>query len=107
LADCAASLGLHEDVPALLPGGRAGALFGRALLMKLLVFMFPIGAIVGAIVGASRNRTREGAILGLLLGFVGVVVVVCMDPKPDAGSPLAPAGWRLIGAADGPATSDL
>ena len=72
--------------------------------MELLLFMFPIGAIVGAIVGASRNRTRDGAILGFLLGFVGVVIVVCLDPKPAARSPLSPAGWRLIGAAEHPMT---
>ncbi len=56
--------------------------------MAPLLFMFPVGAIVGAIVGAHRNRTREGAILGFLLAFVGVIIVVCMDPKPVAGSPL-------------------
>jgi uncharacterized membrane protein len=72
--------------------------------MGLLVFMFPIGAIVGAIVGHSRNRTREGAILGFLLGFIGVVIVVCMDPKPAARSPLSPAGWWLVGAAEHPVT---
>jgi uncharacterized membrane protein len=79
-------------------------LWRRALLMALLLFMFPIGAIVGAIVGASGNRIREGAILGFVLGFIGVVIVVCMDPKPAAGSPLSPAGWRLIGAAEHPVT---
>jgi hypothetical protein len=52
--------------------------------MELLAFMFPVGAIVGAIVGAGSNRTRDGAILGLVLGFIGVVIVVCMDPRPVA-----------------------
>jgi hypothetical protein len=55
--------------------------------MGSLLFMFPIGAVVGAIVGATRNRTREGAILGFLLAFVGVVIVVFMEPKPVSGSP--------------------
>ena len=72
--------------------------------MALLLFMFPIGAIVGAIVGQTMNRTREGAILGFVLGFIGVVIVVCMDPKPAAGSPPSPAGWRLMGAAERPVT---
>jgi hypothetical protein len=72
--------------------------------MGLLLFMFPIGAIVGAMVGASANRTREGAILGFVLGFIGVVIVVCMDRKPAAESPLPPAGWRLMGGAERPVT---
>ena len=55
--------------------------------MGSLLFMFPIGAVVGAIVGATRNRTREGAILGFLLAFVGVVIVICLEPKPVTGSP--------------------
>ena len=54
--------------------------------MAPLVFMFPVGAMVGAIVGASRNRTLEGAILGLLLAFIGVCIVVCMEAKPGEGS---------------------
>ena len=73
--------------------------------MALLLFMFPIGALVGAMVGATTNRAREGAILGFLLGFIGVVIVVCMDPKPVAGSPLSPADWRLMGAVDHPVTA--
>jgi predicted branched-subunit amino acid permease len=72
--------------------------------MELLLFMWPIGGIVGAIVGQSLNRTREGAILGFVLGFIGVVIVVCMDRKPAAGSPPPRAGWRLMGGADRPVT---
>ena len=68
--------------------------------MELLLLMWPIGGIVGAIVGHSLNRTREGAILGLVLGFIGVVIVVCMDRKPAVESPPPPAGWRLVGAAE-------
>jgi predicted branched-subunit amino acid permease len=73
--------------------------------MALLLLMWPIGGLVGAIVGQSLNRTREGAILGFVLGFIGVVIVVCMDRKPAAGSPLPPAGWRFL-AAEHPVTPE-
>ena len=67
----------------LLALGAAGYLVGviitrdawMSLPPAMLIIFALMGFVVGSVVGEARRRTREGAILGLLLGPLGWLIV--------------------------------
>lgn len=48
--------------------------------MGPVVAVWGFSVLVGWIVGAAKGRGVAGFVLGLLLGVLGVIVVVCMRP---------------------------
>ena len=51
--------------------------------MEQLVIIWLLCSVVGAIVGNSKGRGAEGAILGLVLGFFGVIITIFLPAKGD------------------------
>ncbi len=49
-------------------------------MSETLILIWVAGVIVGALVGGSKGRAWTGAALGLVLGWLGVVIVALM-PK--------------------------
>jgi hypothetical protein len=48
----------------------------------LLVIICLSCAALGYGIGKNKGRGTEGAVLGLLLGLIGVIIVACLKPKP-------------------------
>ena len=44
----------------------------------LILFWIFIGGIVGGMIGAAKNRTEVGIAMGMLLGFIGWIIVAVM-----------------------------
>jgi len=38
--------------------------------------------IVSWIIGSEKNRAADGFILGVFLGFLGIIAIICMKPIP-------------------------
>lgn len=59
-------------------------------------------AIVGSIIGDSKGKRTEGALLGLLLGVIGLIAIAVMKDDRPGAQPVAvqavpqagPAGWH-------------
>lgn len=62
-----------------LVGFLVGAIVTRDAWMGLppamLIVFAVMGGVIGSIVGEAKRRTREGAVLGLLLGPLGWLIV--------------------------------
>jgi hypothetical protein len=67
---------------------------GVSPVVWIYVFWCLIGGILGAVIARSKNRkTWQGAVLGVLLGLIGVVIVALLPrgsdtPTPTSGPPL-------------------
>jgi len=73
---------------------------------QFLIFMFGVWffvavgcAILGSVIGDQKNLRKEGALLGLLLGIFGLIIIAVMkDPvKRQAeyvAATSAPPGWQ-------------
>jgi hypothetical protein len=46
----------------------------------LLAISFILSTLVGGLVGKSKGRTGAGVTLGVLLGWLGVLITVCLPP---------------------------
>lgn len=49
-----------------------------------ILVIWGISALLGMIIGANKGRAGTGLVLGLLLGFIGVIIVAVMSPTPEA-----------------------
>jgi hypothetical protein len=53
------------------------------MLLAIPVFWFaPIG--LGALLGNSKGRLAMGLVLGIVLGWIGVIIVACVPPTRAA-----------------------
>ena len=76
----------------LLALGTAGFLIGflitgeawMGLSYAMLLIVAVMGFVVGSIVGDSKGRTREGAVLGLLFGPMGWLIVRLEGPRKQS-----------------------
>ena len=59
----------------------------------LFVIAWFLSGILGALIGQSKNRVAEGAVLGFLLGVIGLAILLFLSPKPQAGA----ATWPTPG----------
>ena len=50
-------------------------------------------AALGYVVGNGKGRATEGLLLGLFLGLIGVVIIVCLRPKAQVGFQAAPGSY--------------
>jgi uncharacterized membrane protein len=68
-------------------------------LFAVGIILWPIaGGVAGALIAQSKNRSAlEGAVLGVFLGWIGIVVEVVLPALPEKGA-LAPSGGGLFGA---------
>jgi hypothetical protein len=57
-----------------------------SILLTALILWCVIWGLVGYIVGKPRNRANEGVIWGGLLGLIGVLVILAMDPRDPRAS---------------------
>ena len=48
--------------------------------MELIVIWLVLGPLVGYLIGKPKGREGYGLLLGLLLGFIGWIIVAVMDP---------------------------
>jgi hypothetical protein len=65
---------------------------GGSLVVWLYVLWCLVGGILGAVVAQSKNRKAwHGALLGVLLGLIGVLIVALLPEVPEA-SPVDGAG---------------
>ena len=48
--------------------------------MELIVIWLVLGPLVGYLIGRPKGREGYGLLLGLLLGFIGWIIVAVMDP---------------------------
>jgi hypothetical protein len=55
--------------------------------MILAVIMWCLCALVGAVICRPKNREAEGAALGFVLGPIGVIVAILLQPKTPADAP--------------------
>src|SRR5437660_1283809 len=64
-------------------------------LFAIGIILWPIaGGIAGALVAQSKNRSvLEGALLGIFLGWIGIVVEVVLPALPATGSPAPIGAW--------------
>ncbi len=51
--------------------------------MGLFAVSALICGLIGLLLGQSKNRQVEGLFLGLLLGVIGLIIVVCLSPKEE------------------------
>lgn len=51
------------------------------------ILLWPIaGGVAGALIAQSKNRSAlEGVLLGVFLGWIGIVVEVVLPPLPEKG----------------------
>ncbi len=42
-----------------------------------------IGTVVAVMIGRNKGRTAAGLVLGLLLGWAGVLIIALMPPTPE------------------------
>jgi hypothetical protein len=54
----------------------------------LIVIVWLGCAALSYVIGNSKGRGTEGALLGLLLGIIGVIIISCLSPKPGFQQPL-------------------
>lgn len=54
-----------------------------------------ICAVIGGAIGQGKGLAGTGVLLGLLLGFIGIIIVILMKPKePEpAFAPSGPPSW--------------
>lgn len=62
-------------------------------VMEFFLLLWVAMAVVGMLIADGKNRSKlEGALLGGLLGIIGVIIVACL-PR---GLPQAPLGMRAV-----------
>ena len=44
-------------------------------------FIYIVCVIIALVIGSEKNRPVLGLILGILLGFIGVIIIACIDKK--------------------------
>ena len=49
-----------------------------------LVFVWIVCAFIGAAIGGAKNRAGTGFLLGLVLGFIGVIIIAVMPGEKKA-----------------------
>ena len=57
--------------------------FSGAEMAYLVIWI--ICAVIGALIGESKGRKVEGALLGGLLGLLGVLIIALLPSKPAVG----------------------
>jgi hypothetical protein len=83
-SECAAILGRAES--------QSSGWGGVSPFVWIYVFWCLIGGILGAVIARSKNRkTWEGALLGVLLGLIGVLIVALLPKVSDTPPPASPA----------------
>jgi hypothetical protein len=73
-----------------------------------------VGGILGAVIAQSKNRkTWQGALLGVLLGLIGVLIVALLPKLPErssvgraSGDPIGPVRQPAAVPDTGPSVSD-
>jgi hypothetical protein len=65
--------------------------------MALLLVIGAISAFVGYMIGEPKERGASGALLGGLLGLIGLVIIAVMKPLPETQGPVDPRVGRLGG----------
>jgi hypothetical protein len=59
--------------------------------MGALVLFWIAAIVVAGLIGSSKNKAGTGVALGLLLGWIGVIIAACLSADP----PPAPSGrWQ-------------
>ncbi len=68
-------------------------------LIVFWIFGAIVFAIIGALIGNSKGLRTEGALLGLLLGIIGVLIIAVMKPargfEAQRGGP--PGAGQIVG----------
>lgn len=64
------------------------------LLFNMVVFSAMICGIAGLILGSRKGHTWIGAILGLMLGPIGLLIVWSMPPTPAVQRAIHDAQWQ-------------
>jgi Short C-terminal domain len=76
------------------------------VLIPYLIVWLAIGAGVGLLIGRSKERPAAGFWLGLLLGWIGWIIIALMSRTPEAEArrhiAVAAASQRLAGAPGAP-----
>jgi hypothetical protein len=58
------------------------------LLLLLLILAFWIAPVaVGAVIGGNKGHQALGVVLGLLLGWIGVIIIALVRPAQQPGWP--------------------
>ena len=73
-------------------------------LFAIFFLLWPIaGGIAGALIAQSKNRSAlEGALLGIFLGWIGIVVEVVLPALPENEAPAPIGAWPSRPAAPTP-----
>jgi uncharacterized membrane protein YeaQ/YmgE (transglycosylase-associated protein family) len=79
-SECAAIL---EQAGTRLSGSR-----GTSPIVWIYVFWCLIGGVLGAVIAESKNRKAwQGALLGVLLGLIGVLIIALLPNVSDTSAP--------------------
>ncbi len=56
-------------------------------MVILIVVSTILSTLVGALIGNHKGYTSTGVVLGLILGWIGVIIIACMGPSPGGADP--------------------
>lgn len=51
--------------------------------MEAVLLVWLVCGFVGALVGSSKGKAGAGAVLGFLLGVIGLIIIAVMKPSPE------------------------
>ena len=98
-AYCAGCVAIIERERAQLPASSSGV----SPIVWIYALWCLVGGILGAVIARSKNRkTWHGALLGVLLGLIGVLIVALLPARPEAAS-VGDAGGDAVEAEVPPA----
>lgn len=66
------------------------------VLLFGLIFWVVVATLVGGLVGSRKGRGGLGALLGFLLGWIGVLIIALMKPSPDFEKQQAAAQAQVL-----------
>jgi hypothetical protein len=52
--------------------------------MAVLLIIWLACAFIGLLIGSNKGRPGAGFLLGLFLGFIGLIIIAVMSPTPEA-----------------------